>query len=489
MKKTLVLLLLCGIRPAAAQVRDYDPAAQPTEHLQYFKPAEPHLFAGDCMPFYRDGTFYLYWLLDEGHHAGLGGLGGHQWALSTTDDLIRWQHHPVALGIDEKWEKSICTGSVIEADDAIYAFYSTRVADAQGVREQLNYAVSRDGGRSFEKQLPNPFFTAPERYDARHFRDPKAFRSDDGRYHLFISSRERQTPLGGFDGCLVHLVSDDLKQWRELQPVLTGQVGVPECSDYFRHKGWYYLLYSVGGDTYYVRSRRPFGPWEYPSSQPFVEGWANVYKTAPFRGGRRIAAAFIPWRGGESDHGGRDFGGNILLREVYVDRHGMLCTRFAEEALPPSKPVERIALYRSGDDRTLLDSKSLCLESPDGTQSAFLTDLPESYRLTMTVDPLTPYDEIGLFIRASDKHDRGYKLELNALKRMVLLHNLRIEGVAGLDRPITLDVIVRGDVIDVCIDSRRCLVNRLPRSRGRNLFFYAKNGTARFRDIRLRELE
>jgi len=91
-----VLLLLVAASSSAQVVKDYDPSIQRTTQLQYFKPIEPHLFSGDGMPYYHNGTFYLYWLLDEGHHAGLDGLGGHQWALSTTTDLVHWKHHPVA---------------------------------------------------------------------------------------------------------------------------------------------------------------------------------------------------------------------------------------------------------------------------------------------------------------------------------------------------------------------------------------------------------
>ena len=108
MKKLLALILLASLHLAVAQVRDYDPSVQPVDRIQYFKPAESHLFVGDCMPFDYRGTFYLYWLIDEGHHAGLGGLGGHQWALSTSEDMVHWKHYPVALGIDNDWEKSIC---------------------------------------------------------------------------------------------------------------------------------------------------------------------------------------------------------------------------------------------------------------------------------------------------------------------------------------------------------------------------------------------
>lgn len=79
--------------------------------MYYAKP-DGDFFLGDCMPFWHDGIFHLYYLLDEGHHQGLGGLGGHQWAHTTSRDLINWQHHPLALAIDADWEGSICTGSV-----------------------------------------------------------------------------------------------------------------------------------------------------------------------------------------------------------------------------------------------------------------------------------------------------------------------------------------------------------------------------------------
>ena len=74
------------------------------------------------------------------------------------------------------------------------------------------------------------------------------------------------------------------------------------------------------------------------------------------------------------------------------------------------------------------------------------------------------------------------------MKRMVLLHNLRIEGVTGLDKKLTLDIVVREDMIDVCIGGRRCVVNRLPESEGRDVFFFVNNGTVAFRDLHLKKL-
>ena len=61
---------------------NYNPGLQSKTSIQYFKPSESDLFVGDCIPFSHEGVFYLYWLIDKGHHSLLDGLGGHQWVLS-----------------------------------------------------------------------------------------------------------------------------------------------------------------------------------------------------------------------------------------------------------------------------------------------------------------------------------------------------------------------------------------------------------------------
>src|ERR1700733_9201742 len=128
-KGVLILCTFIYLLAARAQLSvHYDSSLQQTKDLQYFKPAG-NLFAGDCIPFYKDSTYYLYWLIDSAHHAALHGLGGHQWVLSTTRDLKNWVQHPVVLGIDEDWEKSICTGSVVFYKNQFYAFYATRLLE------------------------------------------------------------------------------------------------------------------------------------------------------------------------------------------------------------------------------------------------------------------------------------------------------------------------------------------------------------------------
>lgn len=486
--KLLLTFALMPMSMAAQVVKDYNPSIQRTTHLQYFKPVEKHLFTGDCMPYYHNGTFYIYWLLDEGHHAGLGGLGGHQWALSTSEDLVHWKHYPVALGIDEEWEKSICTGSVIAEGDTFYAFYSTRLKEGDQVREQLSYAKSEDGGKTFVKQRPNPFYSAPKECVERDFRDPKVFKDSSGTYHLFISGYMKEPPLEGFGGYLVHLVSDNLKDWKEIESPLTGQVSTPECSDYFEWNGWYYLLYSTGGDTYYVKSRQPYGPWQYPETQALVESWASVYKTAPFKDNRRIAVAYMPCRSNGKDFDGPIWGGNMLLRELTQDKDGNLYTKFLTETLPASEPMEMPEMETDGRAASYSGGR-LTLTAPNGVGVASLSGLPTDYRITMEIEPQGNYDELCFFARATDTRHRGYKLELNANKESVFLYNTGINTVKDLRKPITLDLILKEEFIDMSVNGKRCIVNRLHEQKGDKLYFFIKNGTAVFKNIRLHKLK
>lgn len=485
--KLLLSLTLFAMSISAQVVKDYNPAIQRTTNLQYFKPVENRLFTGDCMPYYHEGTFYIYWLLDEGHHAGLGGLGGHQWALSTSKDLVEWKHYPVAVGIDEDWEKSICTGSVIADKGKFYAFYSTRVQDNDGkVHEQLSYAMSEDGGVSFAKQAPNPFYYAPEECVSRDFRDPKVFKDDKGAYHLFISGYKKEPELEGFGGYLVHLISTNLKDWKEVTSPLTGQVATPECSDYFHWNGWYYLLYSIGGDTYYVKSRKPYGPWEYPTTQAFVESWASVYKTAEYKDNRRIAVAYMPCRSNNKDFDGPIWGGNMLLREVVQEPDGTLNTKFLSESLPAMTLIRMPEVEIPSDSKTVSYSNGkLTLNSPNGTSVASLSELPVNYRITMKIKLLTNYDEIGLFVRATDSRDRGYKVELNANKESAFIYNTGINTVKNLRGEITLDLILKDEFIDMNINGKRSIINRLPEKKGHKLFFFLKNGSAEIKDIKI----
>jgi len=462
---------------------NYDPEAQPTDNIQYFCPKGDNLFVGDCIPFNRHGTYYLYWLLDSGHHSALNGLGGHQWTLSTSTDLKTWKHYPVVIGIDEEWEKSICTGSVVYNKGKFYAFYATRLLVDGKVNEQLSYAIS-DDGIHFKKQKPNPFFASAPGYSARDFRDPKVFVDPSGAFHLLVSSRTENAPLKGFAGALVHMTSKDLKTWSVKQPVLYGQKAVPECPDYFKWNDWHYLVYSIDGDTYYVKSKNPLGPWEQPEYQAFAQGWFNVAKTAEFKNNRRIAAGWIPSRRDNSDDNGEIFGGNAVLRELIQTPNGTLAAKFLEEGFKNSTPLSSIKIIPDATSKKLSDN-SFLLDAKDGTAVVRLEGVPFRSRISFQAEAQGLHDEFGLMLRAKDDGSNGYRLAFSSLDQTATLHDARINSVENLDKKITIEIALADDIVDTEINRQRCLVNRLINQKGEAVFFYVKHGKLLISDLKI----
>jgi beta-fructofuranosidase len=485
MKKIIVLFLLSiAIHGLKAQLSvRYDPTTQPVTGIQYFRPEGNNLFVGDCMPFYKDGTYYLYWLIDSAHHSALHGLGGHQWVLSTTKDLKTWKHQPIAIGIDEDWEKSICTGSIVFANNQYYTFYATRLLENGKVNEQLSYAISKDA-MHFQKQKPNPFYTSAPGYSKRNFRDPKVVVDAKNNFHLFISSQQDSVQLKGLDGCLVHLVSKDLKNWVTKEPIITGQKSVPECPDYFYWKGWYYLIYSDNSNTFYLKSKNAYGPWEQPANQVFDEDWSNVVKTADFTNGRKIAASWIPSRLENKDNNHEVFGGNLLLREVKQLPDGTLTTSFPVELLPATGSTVTLKMIKDSvtDNH---DPTDIVINAPNGVGSSYFENVPVNSRITMEIEPVGNNEEYGLYLRSSSKGTDGYKLNFRADDEIVSLGNTSIHAVTGLQKKIRVDMIMQNSIIDVSIDGRRCIVNRTPEQKGNTLWLFSKHGKVKFQSIKI----
>ena len=47
---------------------------------------------------------------------------------------------------------------------------------------------------------------------------------------------------------------------------------------------------------------------------------------------------------------------------------------------------------------------------------------------------------------------------------------------------------MKDDIIDVCVNERRCLIDRCPQLRGDRLVFFCQNGSAAFDAVEVRAL-
>ena len=286
-----------------------------------WRPEGHNTGVGDCMPWFHEDRFHLFYLFDRRGHKSKYGLGAHQWAHISTRDLRTWDIHPLAIAIDSQWEGSICTGSVFTDKGIHYAFYAVRMSD--GSAAKLSWATSTDGIR-FTKT--HRYFTLEAPYEPISARDPFVFKDDSGLFHMLVTS-SAANDRGEMEGCLAHLVSTDLEEWLQREPYLMdGGREQPECCGLFEMKGWHYLIYSLCGTGRYRMSRSPFGPWMKPEKDMIDNVRYRVPKTASFTGGRRLAVGFVTATP-------EAYAGRAVFREMVQQPDGTLSVELVTEMM------------------------------------------------------------------------------------------------------------------------------------------------------------
>lgn len=470
--------------------------------MQYFKPEAANEFAGDCMPYAHGGRFHVFWLLDKNHHQERGGMGAHQWAHSSSPDLLEWTHHPLAVPIGEVGHYdggSICTGSVFFHEGKHYAFFANRIPNGLGQNdESLSLATSEDS-INFTKYAGNPIFYPKAPYLKLNFRDPHVFR-EDGKFHMLVSATQQDPALPNRAGCLAHLVSKDLLEWEQQpEPFIEGEADssdpalpnagtCPECSDYFRWGEWYYLLYSVYGLTHYRFSEQPFGPWRRPVVSTLESGHAYVMKTAAFSE-RRIAVAYVPSRGDDKDDGPLVYGGNMAFRELVQHEDGSLGTMWPTEMQPKIENEIPLAWLPSGKD---VKSQGRELFLPRGVYAeARLGGVPQNAYLKMRVFPSVGHQPFGLSLRG-DSEKQGYQLRFSPRDEVVELFHpqklsvmYRLSDVTKLESPFDLEIVTYHDLIDILIDHERTLCVRLTEFRGSIFTFFTSGNEVHFSELQV----
>ena len=241
------------------------------------------VFVGDCMPYRKNDEYHILYLKDRHHHSSKWTLGAHQWEHISTKDFKTWYIHPMAVPITESWEGSICTGSWIEHVGREYLFYTVR-------RDRVKPApicrsVSSDGYH-FTKDKDFGFILN-DKYNAGCARDPKVVKGDDGLFHMFLTTKLVKEDRG----CLAHYVSKDLEIWEECDtPIyISPDSNQPECPDYYKYNGKYYLVFSIQGKAHYMISDKPFSDFKMPEN-PIIP-CARVPKGADWQG-RLVFAGF-----------------------------------------------------------------------------------------------------------------------------------------------------------------------------------------------------
>ncbi|RAP75982.1 glycosyl hydrolase [Paenibacillus montanisoli] len=438
--------------------------------IQYWRPKGFNTGVGDCMPYFDGETFRLYYLFDRRGHASKWGLGAHQWAQISTKDFRSWAHHPIAVGITAEEEGSICTGSVFLKDGVYYAFYAVRATDGSPAR--LTWAESRDGIH-FEKT--NASIRMSDRYLLSSVRDPHVYQDNQGIYHMLVTTSLVHEVRN--EGCLAHLVSANLTDWEELEPfIVPGYHDEPECSDFFEWNGWHYLIFSNDGQAHYRYSRDPEGPWLRPAMDAFDCVQWRVPKTAPFHGGRRIAAGFLSEPG--------RYGGELVFREILQRADGALGLGFVPELREGT-----------GSEWTFDD---FTVDAMSGFNAKTIGSFDSEYVVTFEVTANYPNMYFGFSLSDSPRFEQGYDVRFEPSARKAGIHRIHasslqedefasIYQVEGLKERVAIEAIIKEGWIDLCVGGTRTLISRTGGGNG-NLRFFVQFGSATFERIIVKEI-
>ena len=218
--------------------------------------AQPYV--GDTMPYYEDGTYYIYYLKEGGDSYN------HSIYLATTKDFVTYtEKDDVVLeasrsGGQDGW---IGTGSVVKVKDAYYFFYTGHAfADSYEFKEKILVAKGKDL-TSFEKVADWELIPPAELGQKNDFRDPQAY-YDEATDTITLTVTAAQSNKARI---LKFSLSGDLQTVTYDGIIFTDPTGTfwnLECSDTFRLGDKYYLTYSGQDDTlWYAAADAPYGPY------------------------------------------------------------------------------------------------------------------------------------------------------------------------------------------------------------------------------------
>ncbi|MEW5289763.1 sucrose-6-phosphate hydrolase [Erwinia papayae] len=191
-----------------------------------------------------DGRYHLFYQWNA-----LGCQHLHKsWGHWSSADLLHWQHEPIALLPEQKYDRSGCySGSAVDNNGVLTLIYTGNVKFNDGSRTawQCLAVQNRKGG--FKKL--GPVIPLPAGYTG-HVRDPKVWKHGE-HWFMVLAAQDHQ-----LQGKVLLLQSDDLHSWHNLGEIAGSGLGglgdsgyMWECPDMFTLGDSTYLICCPQGIT------------------------------------------------------------------------------------------------------------------------------------------------------------------------------------------------------------------------------------------------
>ncbi|ERK72106.1 family 43 glycosylhydrolase [Leifsonia aquatica] len=451
--------------------------------------------AGDPIPFRIGEETHLFYLSSPAGTLDYPERVRTTWQHARSRDLVSWEElaPAVAPGDVGAYDGGgIWTGSIVENDGRYYLFYTGHHVGAPNP-QTICLAVS-DDLVNFTKYADNPVLLPTADYEQVDWRDPYVFfNEDEGLWWMLIATRLAEGPHWR-RGAIALATSPDLMTWTvEEKPFYTpGDTYCPECPELWELDGRWYLVYSRFSEevgTIYRVADRPRGPFRIPANESLGGRRWYASKSAAHPGGR----AFFGWvhdrvtaDGGPRWLWGGDF---ALPRIVRANAAGDLEVGLARGVIDewPHETLRR----------------DVALDGVGGNSEVRLGVLPDSAVIRATFTDATAAI-VGLDLIVDD-HAAGWRIELDRGRGRARLAAVPsplddfwadLTGRAGqyreVDGPILasaeslelgerveLVVVLDGEIVEIYLDGRVALTQRLDRTKPIELGAYALAGDSK----------
>ena len=454
---------------------------------------------GDCMPFGKGDTFYLFHQRDTRKPCPFGEPFG--WDLATTKDFVTYEDCGTAIlrGDDTKQDQFIFAGSVCEDRDGVYhAFYTgfNRDYPKQGKPSQvLMHAISHDL-KNWEKTNDAVTFTPQPGYDPDDWRDPFVLWDDEENQYILIlgtrlaGDKHRQT------GRTVYFTSTDLTNW-----TFEGDFWAPdlftmhEMPDLFKIGEWWYLItteYSHASKQVYRMAKSLKGPWIAPEDDGF-DGRAYYAGRTFELNGQRIIFGWVPSRANETDSAHLTYdensdneqfiwAGTFVAHEIYQREDGTLGCRVPQ------------TVWDAFKEKTVLADETLKRESGRVTKQV-VSNAGDCYRFETTVTVKDGLRSFSVGLRDNEETGVSYCFTVLCAQNRVIFEKVpnwpwpQMNNI-GLERPVhpnedgTYHIqIIADDTIATLYINGVALNARMYTQPGDGIVLAAEDGTAVFKDM------
>ena len=448
------------------------------EYKNFFLPAVDGInqpYVGDTMPYYEDGTYYIYYLKEGGDSYN------HSIYLATTQDFVTYTEYDDPIvessrgGGQDGW---VGTGSVVKVKDE-YLFFYTGHASSETYEYMEKIMLARGTSLTqFEKAEGWELVPPSELGQKRDFRDPQAY-YDAETDTIILTVTASQ---GGTARILKYTLSSNLSSVTYDGIIFTNAVGNfwnLECSDTFKLGDKYYLTYSAQDDTlWYAVSDTPYGPYGEARRADGKLFYAAKHVESP------EGAYMVGWaRRSESASSLSDvsgWAGNLAVQKIVQQENGDLTLA----------PADQIAGQFT--KRRQLPAEADTIELRAGARYNY-TEAFTAYESYMLKGKFT-YSGTGCFGLAFDYNGQAEKYKLITLDPAAQLLQLQFnegstlitETEAKLEagKEYAFTYIQEGSVGIFYVDNIAALTVRLYGVSGKAVRLYTENNKITFTDLR-----